>query len=58
MTRMRIVLSKWGENWRIQKAQKDTEDYMYYCLPIKDDTLCEMTERKYVSVDASTFLLV
>ena len=58
MTRMRIVLNKWGENWRMQKVQKDTEDYMYYCLPIKDDTLCEMTERKYVSVDASTFLLV
>lgn len=58
MTLMRRVMSKWGENWRMQKIQKDTETYMYYCLPIKDDTLCEITERKSVSADASTFLLV
>ena len=31
---------------------------MYYCIPIKDDTLCEMTERKFVSKDESTFLLI
>lgn len=58
MTRARVVMSKWGENWRNQKVQKDTENYMYYCLPVKDDTLCEMIERKFVSTDESTFLLV
>ena len=57
-TRMRMVMSKWGENWRTQKVQKDTVKYMYYCIPIKDDTLCEMTERKFVSKDESTFLLI
>ena len=57
-TRMRMVMSKWGENWRTQKVQKDTVNYMYYCIPIKDDTLCEMTERKFVSTDESTFLLI
>lgn len=57
-TRMRMVMSKWGENWRTQKVQKDTVKYMYYCIPIKDDTLCEMTERKFVSTDESTFLLI
>ena len=31
---------------------------MYYCIPIKDDTLCEITEQKFVSTDGSTFLLV
>lgn len=57
-TRMRIIMSKWGENWRTQRLQKDTESYMYYCLLIKNDTLCEMTERKTISADGSTFLLV
>lgn len=56
-TRMRMVMNKWGINWRAQKFQKDTVNYMYYCIPIKDDTLCEMTERKFVSTDGSTFLL-
>lgn len=51
-------MNKWGENWRTQKVQKDTVKYMYYCIPIKDDTLCEMTERKFVSKDESTFLLI
>lgn len=58
ITRMRMVMNKWGENWRTQKVQKDTVKYMYYCIPIKDDTLCEMTERKFVSKDESTFLLI
>ncbi len=58
ITRMRMVMSKWGENWRSQKMQKPTESYMYYCIPIKDDTLCEITEQKFVSTDGSTFLLV
>lgn len=57
-TRMRIVMNKWGENWRTQKLQKDTESYMYYCSPIKNDSLCEITERKTASVDGSTFLLI
>ncbi len=57
-TSMRLAMSKWGENWRTQKKQKDTENYMYYHSPIKDDTLCEVTERKFVSADGSTFLLV
>lgn len=57
-TRMRRVMSKWGINWRAQKVQQDTENYMYYCIQIKDDTLCEMTERKFVSTDGSTFLLI
>lgn len=57
-TRMRMAMSKWGVNWRTQKVQQDTENYMYYCMPIKDDTLCEMTERKFVSTDGSTFLLI
>jgi len=57
-TRMRMVMSKWGENWRTQKVQKDTESYLYHGLPIKDDTLCEMAERKSVSTDGSVFLLV
>lgn len=58
MTLMRRVIIKWGENWRIQKVQKNSECYKYYCLPIKDDTLCEITERKFVSTDESTFLLI
>ncbi len=58
MTLMRRVIIKWGENWRTQKVQKDSESYKYYCLPIKDDTLCEITERKFVSTDGSTFLLI
>lgn len=57
-TRMRRVMSKWGVNWRAQKVQQDTETYMYYCITIKDDTLCEMTERKFGSTDGSSFLLV
>ena len=57
-TRMRRVMSKWGGNWRAQKVQQDTESYMYYCITIKDDTLCEMTERKFGSTDGSSFLLV
>lgn len=58
ITRMRMVMNKWGENWRTQKVQKDTVKYMYYCISIKDDTLCEMTERKFGSTDGSSFLLV
>lgn len=58
LTRMYIVMRKWGENWRTQKVQKNSECYKYYCLPIKDDTLCEITERKFVSTDESTFLLI
>lgn len=58
ITRMRMIMNKWGENWRTQKEQKDTESYMYFCLPIKDDTLCEITERKIVSEDNNSFLLV
>lgn len=57
-TRMRMVMSRWGENWRMQKVQKDTESYMCHGLPIKDDTLCEMAERKAVATDGSVFLLV
>lgn len=57
-TRMRMVMSRWGENWRIQKVQKDTENYMCHGLPIKDDTLCEMAERQSVATDGSVFLLV
>lgn len=57
-TRMRRVMSKWGENWRTQKVQRDTESYMCRGLPIKDDTLCEMAERKTVSADGTVFLLV
>lgn len=57
-TRMRRVMRKWGVNWRAQKVQQDTETYMYYCITIKDDTLCEMTERKFGSTDGSSFLLV
>lgn len=53
-----MVMNKWGENWRTQKVQKDTVKYMYYCISIKDDTLCEMTERKFGSTDGSSFLLV
>lgn len=55
---MRIVISQWGENWRREKVQKDTESYMFDGLPIKDDTLCEMAERKAVATDGSVFLLV
>lgn len=55
---MRIVIRQWGENWRTQKVQKDTESYMFDDLPIKDDTLCEMAERKAVATDGSVFLLV
>lgn len=51
-------MSRWGENWRMQKVQKDTESYMCHGLPIKDDTLCEMAERKAVATDGSVFLLV
>lgn len=58
LTRMRIVMNKWGENWRTSAIQKDTENYMYYSFPIKDDTLCEMIERKAAATDDSTFLLV
>ena len=58
LTLMRKVMNRWGENWRLQKKQKITEKYMYYCLPITNDTLCEMIERKYTSKDGSTFLLV
>lgn len=57
-TRVRIVMNRWGENWRTQKVQKNTETYMYYCLPIKDDTLCEISERKVISGNVNTFLLV
>ena len=57
-TRMRTVMRKWGENWRKLKIQKDTENYAYRGLPIKDDTLCEMMERKSVSKNESTFLLI
>lgn len=57
-TRMRMVMYNWGEDWRARKVQKDTETYMYYCITIKDDTLCEMTERKFGSTDGSSFLLV
>lgn len=57
-TRMRMVMHNWGEDWRARKVQKDTETYMYYCITIKDDTLCEMTERKFGSTDGSSFLLV
>lgn len=58
VTRMRLVMSKWGENWRTQKIQKATERYMYHDLQIKDDTLCEMAERKTVSANVCSFLLV
>lgn len=58
ITRMRMVMNKWGENWRTQKVQKDTVKYMYYYISIKDDTLCEMTERKFGSTDGSSFLLI
>lgn len=57
MTRMRMTMNKWGENWRTQKRQKDTESYAYYNSPIKDDTLCEMIERK-IAADENVFLLV
>lgn len=57
-TRMRMAMHNWGEDWRTQKVQRNTENYMCYDLPIKDDTLCEMAERKFVSTDGSEFLLV
>lgn len=57
MTRMRMTMNKWGENWRTQKRQKDTESYAYYNSPIKDDTLCEMIKRK-IAADENVFLLV
>lgn len=58
LTRMRLVMRQWGENWRAEKRQQETENYAYFCTPITDDTLCEMTERKLTSTDDSTFLLV
>lgn len=58
ITRMRMVMNKWGENWRKQKKQNDAKSYMYFCLAIKGDTLCEVTERKATSTDNSVFLLV
>lgn len=57
-TRMRKVMANWGENWRAKKVQRDTESYVYQSRPIKDDTLCEIAERKAVSIDGSAFLLV
>lgn len=57
-TRMRLAMSRWGENWRTEKKQNDAERYMYYHYTIQDDTLCEMAERKFTSTDGSTFLLI
>ncbi|WP_338158433.1 hypothetical protein [uncultured Phocaeicola sp.] len=57
-TRMRMVMRNWGEDWRARKVQKDTERYMCCRFSIKDDTLCEMIERKFVSSDGNVFLLV
>ncbi len=58
ITRMRTIMTRWGENWRNEKRQKESEIYMYDFARIQDDTLCEMAERKIVASDGSTYLLI
>lgn len=57
-TRFRVLMGRWGENWRNDRKHSDTENYYYYHTEIKDDTLCELTKRKKDSADESTFLLI
>lgn len=57
-TRFRVMMKQWGENWRNDRKQSDTEKYYYYHMEIKDDTLCELTKRKKDADDKSTFLLI
>ncbi|WP_299094264.1 hypothetical protein [uncultured Bacteroides sp.] len=57
-TRFRVMMKQWGENWRNDRKQSDTEKYYYYHMEIEDDTLCELTKRKKDSADGSTFLLI
>lgn len=57
-TRFRVMMKQWGENWRNDRKQSDTEKYYYYHMEIKDDTLCELTKRKKDSGDECAFLLI
>jgi hypothetical protein len=57
-TRFRLIMGKWGEDWRKNMMQSNMEKYRYFCSEIKDDTLCELTKRKICSIDGSTFLLI
>src|SRR5574344_487197 len=57
-TRFRLIMGKWGEDWRENMIQSNLEKYHYFCSEIKDDTLCELTKRKICSTDGSTFLLI
>lgn len=58
MTRFRSVMNKWGENWRNGKKQDDDVAYIFRGSQIQNDSLCEITERKCVPADDSTFMLV
>lgn len=57
MTRFRSAMNKWGENWRNGKKQDNNVVYKLWGKEIQDCILCEITERKCVSTDGSTFLL-
>ena len=57
-TRMRMVMHKFGENWRTHKSQRDAETYSYYFRLLQDYTLCEITERKATSTGDCSFLLL
>ena len=37
-TRFRVMMKQWGENWRNDRKQSDTEKYYYYHMEIKDDS--------------------
>ncbi len=52
------VLQTWGDNWREEAQQNEHTQYTYYHAPIKDDTLCEMTERINNQDEEISFLLV
>lgn len=58
LTRMRISMSRWGEDWRRASVQNDAKTYMYYRRPIADDSLCEIIERKAQRAHETSFLLV
>ena len=45
-TRFRVLMGRWGENWRNDRKQSDTDNDYYYHTEIKDDTLCEIEVRK------------
>ncbi len=56
-SQFRILMSRWGENWRNDSKQEEADSFYYFSTQIKNDTFCEATKRKSINYE-NNFLII